>query len=107
MSKTKIFVSSTCYDLSQVRDDNKNCIIELGHQPYLSDYSSFPVIPDLTNVGDCKRNVRENTDIFILVIGGRHGSLDKELKKSITNIEYDISKEYGIESFIFVSETIY
>lgn len=107
MSKTKIFVSSTCYDLSQVRDDIRNCLLDLGHQPYLSDYSSFPVIPDLTITENCSRNVRENTDIFILIIGGRYGSLDKEHNKSITNIEYNISKEYGIESFIFVSESIY
>ncbi len=107
MSKTKIFVSSTCYDLSQIREDIRNCIIELGHQPYLSDYPSFPVIPNLTTIENCKHNIQENTDIFILIVGGRYGSVDKEYDKSITNIEYDISKEYGIESFIFVNETIY
>jgi hypothetical protein len=106
MSKTKIFISSTCYDLSQVRDDIRNSILGIGHTPYLSDYPSFPIIPDLTNLENCKRNVRENTDIFILVIGGRYGSLDITSNKSITNLEYESAKQYGIESFIFVNDTI-
>jgi hypothetical protein len=106
MSKTKIFISSTCIDLNQIREDLRNSVLELGHQPYLSEYTSFPVIPNLTNLENCKRNVHENTDIFILIIGGRYGSLDDKSNKSIINLEYDCAKQYGIESFIFVDETI-
>jgi hypothetical protein len=106
MSKTRVFVSSTCYDLSQIREDLHRCIIELGHEPYLSEYPSFPVIPNLSTIENCKRNVRENTDIFILIIGGRYGSLVENSSKSITNSEYDCAKQYGIDSFIFVNDQV-
>lgn len=106
MSKTKIFVSSTCFDLSQVREDIREGLFNLGHDPILSEYDSFSVIPDLNNVDNCRRNVRENTDIFILIIGGRRGTIDRETEKSIVNIEYDAAKDVGIDSLIFVKQEI-
>lgn len=102
MSKTRIFVSSTCYDLASIREEIRNCIIELGHTPLLSEYPSFPVIPELKIIDNCKKIVRENTDIFILIIGGKRGSLASETNKPITNIEYEASKEEGLDAFIFV-----
>jgi hypothetical protein len=102
MSKTRIFVSSTCYDLASIREEIRNCIIELGHTPLLSEYPSFPVLPELKTIENCKRIVRENTDIFILIIGGRRGSLDSGTNKPITNIEYEAAKEEGLDAFIFV-----
>ena len=106
MSKTRIFVSSTCYDLASIREEIRNCILELGHTPLLSEFPSFPVLPDMKTIDNCKRIVRENTDIFILIIGGKRGSLDLETNKPITNIEYEASKEEGLDTFIFVSRPV-
>jgi hypothetical protein len=64
MSKTRIFVSSTCFDLSQVREDIRNCIVNLGYEPLLSEYPSFPVYPDLSTIENYNKNVRENTNLF-------------------------------------------
>lgn len=106
MSKTKIFVSSTCFDLSQVREDIRALVLKLGHEPLLSDYPSFPVLPDLGAIENCKRNVRENTDIFVLIVGGKRGSLDPHTNQPITNIEYETAKENGIDTFIFVRQAV-
>jgi hypothetical protein len=106
MSNTRIFVSSTCYDLAAVREDIRNCLIGLGHEPLLSEYSSFPVLPDLQTVENCKKNVRENTDIFVLIVGCKRGSLDFETKKPIVNIEYETAKESGLDTFVFVNRTV-
>jgi hypothetical protein len=106
MSKTRIFISSTCYDLAATREDIRNCINGLGHEPLLSDYPSFPVLPDLKTVDNCKKIVRDNTDIFILIIGGKRGSLDPNTGKSITNTEYEAAKENNIDSFVFVSRSV-
>jgi hypothetical protein len=106
MSKTRIFVSSTCFDLSQVREDIRNCIVNLGHEALLSEYPSFPVYPDLSTIENCKKNVRENTDLFFLIVGGRRGSLDTVSGRSITNLEYETAKQHGIDSFVFVSESV-
>lgn len=106
MSKTRIFVSSTCFDLAQIREDIRNCVIGLGHEALLSEYSSFPVYPDTSTVENCKKNVRENTDIFFLIVGGRRGSLDIASGKAITNVEYETAKQHGLDSFIFVSRSL-
>lgn len=42
--KPSVFVSSTCYDLKQVRVDLKNFISEqLGYDAVLSEFDSFPI----------------------------------------------------------------
>ena len=102
MSKTHIFVSSTCYDLKVIREEIINCIIELGHEPMLSEYPSFPVSPEKNTIENCKKVIRENTDIFILIIGGKRGSLDPVSSRPITNIEYDAAINNGIDAFIFI-----
>jgi hypothetical protein len=106
MSKTKIFISSTCYDLSQVRDDIKICIEQLGHEPLLSEYPSFPILPDLGIIENCTKNVRDGTDLFVLIVGGKRGSLDPETNRAVTNIEYETAKSSGIDTFVFVNRTV-
>jgi hypothetical protein len=69
MSKTRIFVSSTCYDLAAVREDLRRFIIQLGHEPLLSEYPSFPVNPDETAITNCKKGVVAHTDVLLLIIG--------------------------------------
>lgn len=106
MSKTRIFVSSTCYDLGAVREDLRNNIIQLGHEPLLSEYSSFPVNPVATAIDNCKTNVGTHTDIMVLIIGGRRGSLDPSNGKSITNMEYETARSLGVPCFVFVSRSV-
>ena len=82
-------VSSTFYDLRQIRADLTEFIVdELGYEPLLSELNSFPVDPDATTIENCRRRVEEHADILILVVGGRYGSIDADTAKSITNIEY-------------------
>jgi len=106
MSKTKFFVSSTCFDLDQIREDIRVSLEAMGHDPILSEYPSFPVIPELGTIENCKRNVKENADIFVLVIGGRRGTLDKKTNKPVTNLEYETARQQHIDSFIFVKKSI-
>lgn len=105
MSRTRVFVSSTFFDLAQVRDDIRETILQMGHEPILNEYPSFPVSPSLDTIENCKKAVRD-TDIFLLIIGGRRGSLDSATGRSITNIEFDTAVQSGIDCFIFVSEQV-
>lgn len=104
MSSLKIFVSSTCYDLSQVRADLYDFISGLGYQPILSEYPSFPVDPDEDTISNCIQNV-ETADIFILIIGGRYGSL-VDSGKSITNTEYMHARNRGIPVYVFIQRSV-
>jgi hypothetical protein len=82
-----VFISSTCYDLKQVRTDLKGFIELLGLEPVISEYDSFPIDPNLTAVENCLRTVEAKADIFVLIVGGRYGAVQDQ-GKSVTNMEY-------------------
>jgi len=100
-----VFVSSTCYDLAQVRQDLFSFFESLGMVPILSEFSSFPVDPNLGAIENCLAGVKEKADIFVLVVGGRYGSLT-ENGKSVTNLEYLEAKAKGIPRYVFVEKPI-
>lgn len=100
MSRVNIFVSSTCYDLSQVREDLKRCICDLGHNPILSEQRDFPINPYLSNAENCINAVKNEADIFVLIIGNRYGAT-LESGKSITNTEFLTAVDKGIPIYTF------
>lgn len=100
MARVNIFVSSTCYDLSQVREDLKRCISDLGHNPILSEQEDFPINPRLSNAENCINAVKNEADIFVLIIGNRYGST-LESGKSITNTEFLTALDKGIPIYTF------
>lgn len=103
MNKLNLFVSSTCYDLSQIRADLSEFILESGYNPFLSEYDDFPINPQLSTIENCIRNVKESADILILIVGNRYGSII-ETGKSITNTEFLTAKQKGIPIFCFIDK---
>ncbi len=89
MSKLKVFVSSTCYDLSSVRLGLKRFIEEeLGYEAVLSDQQDILYDPRIHTHTACIEEVK-NSDLMILIIGSRFGgqateeALDRiDLKKN-------------------------
>ncbi|HML77812.1 DUF4062 domain-containing protein [Geobacter sulfurreducens] len=102
-----VMVSSTFYDLRQVRANLSKFISdELGYIPLLSELPSFPINPDLSTIDNCRARVENNADIFVLVIGGRYGSIDDATNKSITNLEFLAARQKGIPIYAFVERGI-
>lgn len=102
-----IFVSSTCYDLRQIRADLKEYFEEnYGFQAMLSEYDSFPIDPCKGTFENCIQNVDNSADIFILIVGNRYGYVT-DSGKSITNLEYLHAKAKGIPIFVFVDKQLY
>ena len=102
-----IMVSSTFYDLRQIRKDLDVFISEdLGYIPLLSELPSFPVDPDVDTIENCRRRVEQNADIMVLVIGGRYGSVDSKSVKSITNLEFLAARAKGIPIYVFVAKAV-
>lgn len=102
---TTLFVSSTCYDLAQLRADLKDFAEEVGFEPILSELDSFPVNPSQTTIQNCLEAVRTRADLFVLVVGGRYGSMN-EAGKSITNLEYLEASARGLPKYVFVKNDI-
>ena len=105
--KPTVFVSSTCYDLKQVREDLKEFIENnYGFEALLSEFDSFPIDPCVGTFENCLNNVDKHAGVFILIIGNRYGFVTDQ-GKSITNLEYLHAKAKGIPIFVFVSKNLY
>jgi hypothetical protein len=100
-----VIVSSTYYDLRQVRTDLAHFIErDLGYRPLISEHNSFPIDPDVNAIDNCRRRVEQDADILVLLIGGRYGSLESSSGKSVTNIEYLAARAKGIPVYAFVEK---
>ena len=64
--KPSIFVSSTCYDLKQIRQDIREFIeADLGYEAILSEYDSFPIDSDKDTIIVAQLS-RQKSKIFIM-----------------------------------------
>jgi len=79
MSKPRVFISSTYYDLKHIRAALENFIESLGFEAILSEKGDIAYSPDKPLDESCYREV-SNSDIFILIIGGRYGSASSAQK---------------------------
>ena len=101
-----VMVSSTFYDLRQIRDDLRQFIEGLGYQPLLSEHPSFPIDPDATTIENCRRRVEQDADVLVLVIGGRYGSIDATPNTSVTNLEYTSARHKRIPIYAFIDPQV-
>jgi hypothetical protein len=100
-------VSSTFYDLRQIRADLARFIRDdLGYEPLLSEFPTFPIDPDVDTIENCRRRVEHDADVLILVIGGRSGYADPASARSVTNLEYRAARAKGIPVFAFVEKRV-
>lgn len=106
-TKPTVMVSSTFYDLRQIRADLADFIdSDLGYRPLLSELPSFPVEPDRDTIQNCRRRVEKEADILVLVIGGRYGSIPPREDKSVTNLEYLTARRANVPVYAFVRKDV-
>jgi hypothetical protein len=102
-----VFLSSTFFDLRQVRADLRDFVEDLlGYRLVASEYASFPVDPTADTLENCRSRVEADADIFILIVGNRYGSVPAGHSHSITNLEYLAARTHGIPIFAFVHRDI-
>jgi hypothetical protein len=77
------FISSTFTDLKDERQAVLKAILELGHMP--AGMELFPAIDD--EAWELIKDVIDSSDYYVLIIGGRYGSLD-EAGLGFTEKEY-------------------
>jgi len=129
MASPKIFLSSTCYDLSLLRGQLRNFIGALGYEPVMSDYADVLYDPRTHTHTSCLKEI-PNCDGVVLVIGSRFGgrgipeaiseidfealatagfdlsSIKKKENLSVTQLEILKSIELGIPVYAFVDEKV-
>lgn len=86
--KLQIFISSTSIDLQEERQAAVDAILKTNNIPSAMEYfnSTGPTL-------DIIKGWIDDSDIFVLILGGRYGGLEKTSQKSYTHLEY----EYAIE----------
>lgn len=117
MSKPKVFISSTYYDLKYVRENLEQFVRSLGFDVVLSEHGDVPYLPDMPLDESCYKQV-ENSDIFVLIIGGRTGSKRSHEEsstgqdfyhkyESITKAEYERAVSKDIPIYVLIEKSVY
>ena len=107
MSSTKptVMVSSTFYDLREIRQQIAAFVEQqLGYDVLISESPTFPVDVDADTIENCRRRVEQHADVLVLVIGKRYGYVEPGSRRSVTNLEYLAARAKGIPIFTFVEK---
>lgn len=103
-----IFVSSTCYDLVDLRAELEQALKNMGLTPIMSDRltSEFEVQTDKNSIETCLVNLRR-CDVVLLILSQRYGpSLEKAGFEdfSATHLEYKEAVKVGKPIFLYVRD---
>jgi len=105
MAKPRVFLSSTFYDLKQVRADIDMFIENLGYEPVRNEEGDIPYGKDDALEEYCYKEIK-NIDILISIIGGRFGSESKRTGSSISQIEVKTALKEGKQIYIFIEKNV-
>ena len=117
MSRPRVFISSSYYDLRDFRSALETFTSALGFEPVMSEKGSIAYAPDIPLDESCYLEA-SSSDIFVLILGGRYGSAadsatgDRpedffERYDSITKGEYRAAREGGIPIFVLIERPVY
>lgn len=113
MAKPRVFISSTFYDLRQIRADIDQFIKSLGYEPVRNEEGSIPYGKEDHLEQYCYQEI-QNCDILISIIGGHFGtetkdgsSVDKYIQKSsISQNELKKAREHEKQVYIFIDKNV-
>ena len=107
MAKPRVFVSSTFYDLRQVREDLDRFISELGYEAVLHEAGDIAYGKDSPPEGYVPREIKL-CDILVCVMGGRYGTESQDQPgSSITQLELKTALENQVQVFVFIEQGVY
>lgn len=95
--KLQVFVSSTYTDLIEERQAAVQAILDAGH---------IPAGMELFKAGKSQmqtiRKWIDESDVYMLILGGRYGSLEPVSSKSYTQLEYEYALSKNMPVFAIV-----
>ena len=108
--KARVFISSTVFDLIDIRAELEDMIRELGLSPVLSDSNTadFFVEPNANSIESCLSNVR-NSDYFLVILSQRYGPRLGKVgfdDVSATHLEYREARKNNIPLFFYVRDRL-
>jgi len=105
MAKPRIFLSSTCYDLSDARASLTEFLEGHGFEVLNSQTAKFGVKPKVHSHDACLEMI-PNADYVVLIVGGRRGGNYVHSDKSITNEEIRTARKLDRPIIAFVDKKV-
>lgn len=111
MATPRIFVSSTCYDLQEIRFQLRNFISDFGYDAVMSEFDDIFYGYDKHVQDSCLDEISK-CQLFVLVIGNNYGSFYHQEKQevkipdSVTLREFRKALETKIPKHIFVNKYV-
>jgi hypothetical protein len=106
MARPRVFLSSTYYDLKNVRVALSAFIKQQGYEPILNEVGNISYGKHAPLESYCYQEVR-SCDILVAIIGGRYGSTSKESGQSVSQTELKTALESGKQVYIFIERDVY
>jgi hypothetical protein len=104
--KPRVFISSTFYDLRQIRADLEQMIRDVGYEPVRHEAGDIPYSKKDALESSAYREV-DSCDIMVSIVGNRFGTESKETPGfSISQRELRRALERGVQVFIFVDRNV-
>jgi hypothetical protein len=110
MATPRLFISSTCYDLKEVRHQLRSFIEEIGYEPVMSEYGDIFYDYKKHVQDSCKEEINK-CQFFVLIIGNNYGSFyhkqqDNSSPDSVTLQELKKALETNIYKHIFINKYV-
>lgn len=109
MAKPRIFISSTFYDLKQIRVELDKFIESLGYEPIRNEEGDIPYGKDEELQKYCYKEI-SNIDILVSIIGSRYGSSaindEKGKEYSISQKEVKTALDNNKQVFVFIDKNV-
>ena len=106
MARPRVFISSTFYDLRQVRSDIERFIREIGYEPVRHETGAVPYSKDERLESSAYREI-ELSDIIVFITGGNYGTESEETPGySISQVELKRALDMGLQVFVFVETNV-
>jgi len=111
MPAPRIFVSSTCYDLQDVRHALRQFIVDFGFEPVMSEFGDIFYGYD-SHVQDACVDAIEKCNLFLLIVGNHYGSLyhlepeTRDVPSSVTLKEFSRALEVDVPKHIFINRFV-
>lgn len=105
MAKPKVFLSSTCFDLSTVRTELEAFLVDRGFEVLNSEGPRFGVTPGMHSHSACLDEVKRS-DYLLLMVGKRRGGTFVGSTDSITNEEYLMAEKHDIPRIVCVDRAV-
>jgi hypothetical protein len=86
MANLRVFVSSTCFDLSVTRGQLRAFVEDLGFQPVMSDYNDVLFDPRVHTHTSCINEVA-SCDMVLVLVGSRFGG--RAVPAAVAQIDFD------------------